>query len=177
MIVTTNLVPGMAVVNLEDGTMVGEIDRVFLDPERQEIVGFSIRHGSGFFGSKCDGLIDVSDVHAVGADAITIGSAAAVRSLLALTERKDRLIDLDDLLARSVISTGGTEIGRVIGIRFGLDSYRLAGLDVSPGFFPEQHSIPADMVVHIGDELVIVDDTVTNSARLRDEPTPLVRVA
>ncbi len=173
----TNLVRGTAVVSLADGTTVGEVDRVLLDPERQEIVGFSIRHRSGIFGSKCGGLIDVSDIHALGSDAVTIDSIGAVRSDLVLSESDHSLIDLDDLLKRSVITTGGTEIGQIVGIRFSQNSFRLLALDVCAGFFPDQHAIPARLVVRIGDELVIVDDAVTNPELMQSEPTPLVRVA
>jgi uncharacterized protein YrrD len=45
--VSTKLVKGTAVVSLEDGTKLGTIDTVFLDPGRKEIVGFSFHQGAG----------------------------------------------------------------------------------------------------------------------------------
>ena len=156
---STKLAKGTAVVSLADGTKLGAIDHVYLDPARKAIVGFSFHRG-GLLGGRTSGVVDVSDVHAFGPDAVTIDDVAAVRSELAIDARSDELIDLEHLLKRKVITEGGTFVGEVASIRFGQDSYRLTGIEVSPGFFEANRLIPADQVVQIGGELIVVADAV-----------------
>ena len=55
---STTLAKGTAVVSLADGTKLGTIDHVYLDPQRKEIVGFSFHQG-GLFGGKPAGVVDV----------------------------------------------------------------------------------------------------------------------
>ncbi len=165
---STKLVKGTAVVSLADGAKLGAIDRVLLDPQRQEIVGFTFRQG-GLFGGKTAGLVDVADVHAFGPDAVTVNDVSAVRSELAIDARCDELVDLEDLLKRKVITDGGTYVGQVTSVRFGQDSYRLTAIEVSPGFFQDHRLIAAEHVVHLGTELIVVSDAVCGRPA---EPAP-----
>jgi sporulation protein YlmC with PRC-barrel domain len=123
----------------------------------------------------------VSDVHAFGPDAVTIGSATAVRSELAVAGQREELLDLEELLKRKVLTEGGTFVGQIVSVRFGQDSYRLTGIEVSPGFFKEHRVIPVAQVVQIGAELVLVDDAVCRGPAERAVPQAaerrLVRVA
>ncbi|MBA2276720.1 MAG: PRC-barrel domain-containing protein [Chloroflexia bacterium] len=164
---TTRLTKGTPVISLADGVRLGTIDRILFDPERKEIVGFSFHQGGGFFGGKnagVSGLIDVSDVHAVGPDAVTIDDVSAVRSDLAVATRCEELIDLEELIKREVVTEGGSDIGRVTAIQFGEDSWRLTGIQVSPGIVPEGRLIAAGEVRNIGGELVVVSDEVCTPA-------------
>ena len=164
---TTRLTKGTPVISLADGVRLGTLDHIYLDQERKEIVGFSFHQGGRFFGGKnagTSGLIDVSDIHAVGPDAVTIDDLSAVRSDLAVATRCDELLDLEDLIKREVVTEGGTDVGKVAAVQFGEGSYRLTGLQVSPGFFPEPRLIAADKVMNIGAELVVVSDDVCVSA-------------
>jgi uncharacterized protein YrrD len=175
--VSTKLVKGTAVVSLADGAKLGTVDHVYLDPARKEIVGFSFHQGGGLFGSKASGLVDVSDVHAFGDDAVTVSDVSTIRSELALSAQRDELIELEDLLKRKVLTEGGVFVGQIVSVRFGHDSYRLTGIEVSPGFFKDNRVLPADSVRQIGSELVVVSDAVCAPPRERPVERHLVRVA
>ena len=168
---------GTAVVSLADGKKLGTIDHVYLDPARKEIVGFSFHQGNGLFGGKTTGMVDVSDVHSFGPDAVTVDDVTAVRSELALEAHRDELIDLEDLLKRKVLTEGGTFVGQVASVRFGQDSYRLTAIEVSPGFFQENRLIPGEEVEQIGAELIVVSNAVCGEAQARPAERRLVRVA
>ena len=174
---STKLVKGTAVVSLADGTKLGTVDDVYLDPNRKEIVGFSFHQGGGLFGGKTTGLVDVSDVHAFGADAVTINDVSAVRSELALSNQRDELIELEDLLKRKVLTENGVAIGQIVSVRFEQDAYRMTGIEVSPGFFKDNRVIPGEQVVQIGEELVVVADAVCAPPVERAGERRLVRVA
>ena len=168
----TKLVKGTAVVSLADGAKLGAIDHVYLDPQRKVIVGFTFRHGGGLFGGETSGLVDVSDVHAFGADAVTVDDRSVVRSDLAVDVRCDDLIDLEDLLKRKVITEGGAVVGQVASVRFGQDSHKLTAIEVSPGFFRDHRLIAGDEVRHIGAELIVVSDAVCAPGAEATNPWP-----
>ena len=167
----TKLVKGRTVVSLADGVTLGAIDHVFLDPERKEIVGFSFHKGGGLFGERTGGLVDVSDVHAFGPDAVTIGGVAAVHSELAVDVRCSGLVDLEDVLERTVITEGGTILGRVAAIRFAQDSHRLEAIEVDVGPEHDRRLVPGEAVAQIGAELVVVADEAPAPAT--SAPTPV----
>ncbi len=176
---STKLAKGTAVVNLADGSKLGTIDTVYLDPERKEIAGFSFHQG-GFLG-KTTGMVDASDVHAFGTDAVTVPDASVVRSELAIGARREELVELESLLKRKVLTAGGTYVGQIVSVRFGHDSHKLTAVEVSSGFFQENRLLPADVVVQLGTELVLVVDEVCRESSEQPIEHPaerrLVRVA
>ena len=171
---STKLVKGTAVVSLADGAKLGAIDHVYLDPHRKEIVAFSFHQG-GLLGGKQAGVVDVGHVHAFGPDAVTIDGAAAVRNELAIDARCDGLIDLEDLLKRTVITEGGTVVGQVAAVQFGQDSYKLTAVEVTGGLFQGTRSIAADHIAQIGAELVVVADAVVTGATGEASRQPALR--
>ena len=158
------LAKGTPVVSLGDGAKLGTIDHVYLDPARKEIVSFSFQRGGGLLGGKTSSVVDVSDVHGIGPDAVTLSDAGAVKIEVAVGDKRDGLVDLEDLVKRKVITESGTYVGQVSRIEFGADTYRLTQIEVSPGAFKTHALIDADEIEHIGAELVVVSDAVCGAA-------------
>jgi sporulation protein YlmC with PRC-barrel domain len=158
------LTKGTPVVSLADGTRLGTIDHVYFDPESKSVVGFTFHQGGVLFGRGSSGLVDITDVHAFGADAVTITDVSAVRSELAVENRRDTLLDLETLLHRTVMTEGGIRVGRVRSIHFGDASYHLAGLEVDGADGEGPLHISADRIETIGDELIIIADAQPNTA-------------
>ncbi len=168
----TELKKGAPVISLADGVKLGTIDHLYLDPALKQIVGFSFHQGGGLFGAKTTGLIDVADVHAFGPDAVTIDSLEAVRTQLAVDNRCDDLIDVEDLLKREVVTEGGTQVGKVTAVQFSEETYRITTIQVSAGFFPEPQLIWAHEIMHIGAELIVVHDEVIAPAASTSKEAP-----
>ncbi len=152
------LAKGTSVISLADGTEIGAVDRVYLDPCRKEIVGFTV-HKGGFFGGTTAGLVEVGDVHAFGPDAVTIEDAAVVRSEFAVGARRDELVELGSLIGRKVVTEEGIALGSVAGVRFGEESFHLLGLDISPGPLQEHREVAGAAVATIGDDLIVVAES------------------
>jgi uncharacterized protein YrrD len=152
------LTKGTPVVSLADGTRLGTVDHVYFDPESKSVVGFTFHQGGSLFGRGSSGLVDITDVHSFGVDAVTITDVSAVRSELAVENRKEALLDLETLLHRTVMTESGTQVGRVRAIKFGDASYHLAGLDVDGPDGHDPAHISADRIQTIGDELIIIED-------------------
>ncbi|MBA3413831.1 MAG: PRC-barrel domain-containing protein [Chloroflexia bacterium] len=170
------LTKGTTVVSLVDGAAIGAVERVYLDPTRKEIVGFTV-HKGGFFGGTMVGLVEVGDVHAFGPDAVTIEDAAAIRSEFAVGARRDDLIELSSLVGRKVVTEDGVALGSVAGVRFGEESFRLLALDVSPGPLQEHHEVAGAAVATIGDDLIVVaEERAAAETGARPVPDRLVYV-
>ena len=170
---TTRLVKGTPVISLADGSTLGAIDHVYFDPERLAVVGFTF-HKGGLFGGGTSGLVEIADVHAFGADAVTITDISVVHCDLALEAKRGDLIDLEELLKRKVMTESGTHLGHVGASQFGDASHRLTALDVIAAGSGEHGSIPADEIRAIGDELIIVaDPSAVSAADEVRSPRPL----
>lgn len=152
------LTKGTPVVSLADGARLGTVDHVYFDPESKSVVGFTFHQGGSLFGRGSSGLVDITDVHAFGADAVTITDVSAVRSELAVESRKDALLDLETLLHRTVMTESGTRVGRVRAIQFGDASYHLSGLDVVSEDDHRPVHIASERIQAIGEELIIIAD-------------------
>ena len=166
---TMRLVKGTPVISLADGSTLGAIDHVYFDPERLAVVGFTF-HKGGLFGGGTSGLVDVADVHAFGPDAVTITDVSVVHSDLAVDTKRGNLLDLEELLKRTVMTDSGTRLGHVGAIEFGDASHRLTALDVVAAGSGEHGRIAADEIQAIGDELIIVADPSAVTAA--DEALP-----
>src|SRR4051812_17169395 len=129
-LMTTKLVKGTPVVSLADGATLGTIEHVYFDPGRMAVVGFTIRHGGGLFGGGTTGLVDMSDVHSFGPDAVMVNDVSVVRSELAVDTGHSDLVELETLLHRTVMTEGGVTVGHVAAVQFGDHSHTLKALEV-----------------------------------------------
>ena len=172
---TTRLVKGTPVISLADGSTLGAIDHVYFDPDRLAVVGFTF-HKGGLFGGGTSGLVEIADVHAFGPDAVTITDVSVVHSDLAVGARRGDLLELEELLKRTVMTESGTCLGHVGAIQFGDASHRLTALDVVAAGSSEHGRIGADEIQAIGDEMIIVADPCTVRAADKELPERGLRV-
>jgi uncharacterized protein YrrD len=181
---STKLTKGTDVISLADGAELGTIEHIFLDPERKRVVAFSFKSGGKLFGGKAINLVDVTDVHAIGPDAVTITDASVVHCEMAVGDRCNGLLELDDLLKRKVMTDAGEEVGHIAAIHFDQGSFTLTGIDVISGHFHQhRESIDAARIARIGDDLVLIsaDDASQTagmvSTRRSERRPPLKTVA
>ena len=161
----TPLVKGTPVISLSDGSTLGAIDHVYFDPERMAVVGFTFHQGGGLFGHRSSGLVDITDVHAFGSDAVTITDVSVVRSDVAIEPMREHLLELEHLLKRKVMTDAGMLVGQVAAIQFGDGSYKVTALDVIETGSHKHIHIDAARIQKIGEELIIVSDPATVAAQ------------
>jgi uncharacterized protein YrrD len=162
----TKLVKGTPVVSLADGATLGAIEHVYFDSDRMAVVGFTIRHGGGLFGGGTTGLIDMSDVHSFGLDAVMVTDVSVVRSELAVEAGHSELVELETILRRPVMTEGGVTVGHVTAVHFGDQSHTLQALEVTGSGEHERGRIVADDIQTIGDDLIIVAEPTRPSVSL-----------
>ena len=152
----SKVVKGLPVINVTDGSKIGDLERAFLDPNEKRIVGFVIDTGGGIMAPEHALLADAGEVHSLGEAALTLENAEPRGS--EMTARYSDLIDLASLGGRHLYTAGGTHLGQISSSNFDERGYRLVDFDVSPGFFQTHRRVGADAIITIGPEVVVVDD-------------------
>ena len=154
-------VKGLAVISISDGKKLGSVNHLFIDAAQKQVVGFSVSGSHGLLSADPDQgmIVDAKDVHSLGPDALTLTDTSAARGE-ATNTAYGGLIDADQLTKRKVMTEGGTLVGQVASLEFDPSSYRLTGIEASPGFFKSNRMIPIEQVTNIGEELVMVADAV-----------------
>jgi len=156
----TKRLKGLAVISLADGRKLGAIDEVYVDPGTRTVASFGGRQTGGLLhaGGGPPWVVDVDAVHALGADALTVPDAGALRE--AAGGGRTGVIAGEDLTKRKVLTEGGTYVGQVVSLDFDPTTYRLAAIEVSPGFFKSNKHVPDNQITNLGSDVVIVSDTV-----------------
>ena len=176
---------GRAVVSLVEAKKVGSVADVFFRSETGEIAGLAISTG-GFAAHLPGGagdrrLVGISDVKAIGQDAVTIPD----QSLLARPEQMTELRDLpsvDRVIGLKVVTEGGKLVGKVADIFLDpiarrVINYRVRSSSGSPlqGFIggaQQEMIIPFSSDIRIGGELMVVPDNAVSSASEGPEEEP-----
>jgi uncharacterized protein YrrD len=159
-----NQIKGIGVISIAEGKKLGTIARSYFDPESRRVVGFVIHQGGGILSTEPDrhGIVDVSEVHSLGPDALMVEDESAFHGE-ETSERYAELLDLDELMARKVVTEGGTQVGDIAALDFDERTFALRAVEVSPSFFQSNREIPADQVVSIGGDVLVVSDAVVAS--------------
>jgi len=160
-------IEGLAVISIADGAKVGTINQMFVDTNARRLVGFGIRPEGGRLSEDTPNVIDIDDIYALGADALTLNDTNAVRGDRTRAAMSG-LVDVDELTKRKVMTEGGTHVGEVASLEFDDRSYALSEVEVSPGFFKSNQRVPIAQVINVGD-MVIVANEVCASPDATDE--------
>ena len=150
---------GLAVVNIGTGEKLGTIAEVLLDPKAEKVSAFEIETGGGgMLSGQPSSMKQVSaqDVHAIGPDAMTVQDASALKD-----PSGGETLALSAIMDEKVVTEGGTFVGKVASAEIDETSMSVTGLDVSAGFFKSNKMVAKADFVTIGDELIIVHDSVT----------------
>jgi uncharacterized protein YrrD len=153
----TKRIKGLQVITLA-GVKVGAVDQIFFDPTTKRVAGFVLQADSTLPDAS-PRLVDAGDVHALGADALTLPDVAAVRGT-ATGAQLTALVSLDDLAKRQVVTEGGTLLGQIAAIELDPQTLSLARIEVSAGFFKSNKWIAADQVIGLGADAIMVADAL-----------------
>jgi uncharacterized protein YrrD len=152
----------LTVINVADGSKVGEVERAYVDPKRKHIVGFTIDTGGGLFSPETSVMADTIEVHSLGTGALTLDSATPGGGQT--SGRYDELIDLSALPGRDVVTDDGTLLGSVGHVEFDERTFAISAIDLQSSLFGGGRSIPVGQVMTIGRDLVVVSRAAAEPA-------------
>lgn len=169
---------GLNVVSLDAGERLGNVSDLAFAADGRAIETLEVSGGGGVLADEPPRVrwLAADRVHAVGPDALTIAGAA---DLLEAAPREDA-VRFGQLLKRKVVTEGGTHVGEVASVEFDEHGMAVISFEVSPGFFKSNRLVPADQLVTIGQEVVIVTDAVCDdesaSSSGETDPSPTARI-
>lgn len=152
----------LTVINVADGSKVGEVERAYVDPKRKHIVGFTIDTGGGLFSPESSVMADTIEVHSLGTGALTLDSATPGGGQT--SGRYDDLIDLSALHGHEVFTESGILLGTVGQVEFDERTFTISAINVHSGRFGGEVPVPVGQVITIGRELLVVSMAVTDAA-------------
>ena len=145
----------LPVIGIAEGEQFGTVARAYLDAATKRVVGFAFSAGGGLLAPDSEPKLDTADIQSLGSGALTLSDRAAVRGE-ETNRRFGELVEVNDLVHRPVLTEGGVAVGRVASVDFDEHGFALQAIEVTPGVFKHNTTIPADRVRSIGPDFVIV---------------------
>jgi sporulation protein YlmC with PRC-barrel domain len=149
---------GMPMVSLAEGTRLGKLKGVEVDV-REGFVRYLRLDGEG---GRADGMIPWNMIHSFGKDAVTVDSAAVIRTGLAPTERDCVIPYVGD---RPVVTESGTRLGTIEDYEIEIPSgrvlvYHLGSKGLINRLTGHHLSFPHAVIRTFGRDAIIVADEV-----------------
>lgn len=138
---------GRKVVSLADAETLGRVDRYVIDPGRQAVVALRL---SKVKGDAC--FLSWADLHAFGADAVTVDDASRLRP--AADEAEERAASKDlQVIGKLVLGTSGTVLGKGEDVEMDGESGAIVAVDLG-----EAGTVAGDRIVGLGSYALVVTD-------------------
>ncbi len=152
---TYSKVKGLSVITMAEGTKVGSVDELLVDPEAKAVRWMRM-HTGGLFGERS--WVPMDAVHGLTEDVVTVTGVDALQkpSETALVEGGRPVV------GTPVVTEAGQHLGQVRDYEFAPDTFALMSLAVPQGklFSERTLTIPANQVVTIGKDVVVVANAV-----------------
>lgn len=147
---------GLAVVDVGSGRKLGTVEHLVISPEDGAVLGVAI--GGGMFGGG-KSYVDIADVRAFGADAVTVDGEDVARSE---NDASETIRDADrsarTLVGNKVVTEGGAFLGTVHDYFIDEAARRVTGLTIGGGLLSGEDGLAADRIRSVGPDAVIVND-------------------
>ena len=152
----------LAVVSIDNGAKLGNVDDVIFDPKGLRVAAVRISaHGQ-------QAILPFDEIRSVGSDAITIPSHDLARWSVTASPLTS-LPRLDDVKKLKVVDEAGTFLGTVHDVTITPTDGRIAELEVRKGGIlgigGETHVIHAQEITSVGDEVIVVPVRATEGQR------------
>jgi len=159
---------GLPVISLEDGTKVGHIKGLIVNPAAKAVTALVVE-GRGVF--KEQRFIPFAKVHSGGVNAVTVSRGQSAQKAANLPEIVQLWKDRTPLIGARLVTESGEILGTVGDYASDPATGAVAGLEVAPSALGAalkgRSWLPAGSLRTLGKEIIVAGD------QARDEITPL----
>ncbi len=161
---------GLAVMTLAGGSRLGRVHDIVFHALSGRIVGFLVDTGGLLAKPK---FLSTGQVHALGADAVTVSDADALSE--APHSRADPdLLEARSLAGRAVMSEAGAALGTVKDVLVDTESLVVPSLVLATGFLENalhgRPSLPLSLVRTVGKDSLVVPSSYDPKAAENNAP-------
>ena len=153
MLLQASQIVGLPVGATDTQAKIGTVDQVVVDPDSGTLLGFIVK--TGLFGRK---VLSYHDVTGIDHAAVLVRSEDVILPSEEVAPIDKALRDKRPLIGQKVVTEGGTKLGRVVDLVINTDTGLATKLYIS--HLLEERIVPADKVVKVTKEHVIVKDDV-----------------
>jgi sporulation protein YlmC with PRC-barrel domain len=158
-------IKGLPVITVAEGTQVGKVDDLIVDPDRKAVSWLRLHTGGLVGGERM--WVSVATVHGLAEPAVTINAQTDVRAPADAPEADTLVKARRGIIGTKVITENGERLGVVGDYEFAPDTFALTNLFLPPGMniLGQFMTIPGDKVLTIGEDVIVVaTDAVMQSA-------------
>jgi len=171
---TTKEIIGLRVISISDGTQIGVVKDLVLNPQGKSLDFMIIDQPSDYFGAK---VISFTDILGIGEFAITIPHQGVIQDVAQNTEIQNLLKQDIRVIGTKVLTKKGQLIGDVKEIIINEDTGHIAScLYELEG---QMQEIEAKKIITLGKELLIIEGESSapdsENFKLDDEPIPQIQ--
>jgi len=147
---------GLAVVSIDESTVVGHVDALFFEPRQRRLALLEIVAA----GQRA--RIPVAAVHHLGTDAVTVPAAGVVQWLnpTSIPAEQAGLLRLEELVKLTVVDEAGTVLGKVSSIALDPEDGTISEVRVHQGgvlgLGGTTHTISGEQIRSASAELMVV---------------------
>jgi len=151
-------ISGLAVVSIAGGHKLGNVEEVYLDTELRKVLGYTVAmvRTADSGESAAPRWLPATSIKAIGPDALTVPDDTAVAS----SSTPESVIVLSEVSKRKVVTEGGTLVGQISSLELDPRGTSVASVEVSTGLFKSSKMVTPSQIVSMGDELMVVRDSV-----------------
>jgi len=164
---------GLPLINIKDGKTLGQIKRIVVDPHSKCVNGFIVATGKLLKENKA---ITLDNIYSIGDDAVTTRDETALLKVGQIPAIKEHHKNNITIKGKTILSERGNLIGTVSEYSINTESGTIEALIATgkPIKRSQRHSltIPSDHVLTIGQDAVIVAETVANTVRKQKSRQP-----
>lgn len=153
---TSKDLAGLAIIDVRDGKKLGQVSETVVSPDDGRLLGFVVK--SGGLLSRDESVVEIDDVRAIGADAVTVEGELTHRADDATQAFREARGGDRTLVGRKVVSQGGSVVGQIADVVISEDERRVTGLVLGGGVFEKGDALSADRIVSVGPDVVVVTD-------------------
>ena len=155
---------GMPVFTVDAGRKLGTVERLLFSLQEKRVTALALTPGT----NPLRPVLPVEKIHAIGHDAITVGSEADIEAA-ADEELPAGLVGFDQIEKERVVTESGEDLGEVSSLHFDDTDFRLVYLELGRGFLSSDFRVSVHDIVSIGEDAIVVRDTIASREEMPPE--------
>ena len=145
---------GIAIIDVKDGTKLGEVEEVVVSPDDLRVLGYVV--GSGRFLGHEERIVESADVRSIGNDAITVDGQDASHTSEASTEEfRTARSGNRRLEGKKVITENNTVLSSVSDAIIDESGRQLAAILIGGGILQSAESLGVDRIASVGPDVIV----------------------
>ena len=160
-----NQVKGLAAVTVAEGKKLGEVEQLLIDPDAKQVKWLLLREGRV---GGTHHYVAAEAVRAIGPHAVIVNSESDVKTPAEAPEAEDLYQAKRFVVGNKLVTDKGNYVGRVSDYDFA-DTLKLTDIRVSTWMFAKPLFIPAEQVMTIGKDVMIVAASAIQNSEKQEQ--------